>query len=211
MRVPLHKFREACRYPLTKPEVPFGFKAVIIVNVFSIFLRNINQFKAQFVMTPEESKPLCCFRNIGCNIRTKGFCYRLTILCCNGFKHLGHQREMIACITLITVAKIFHNLFRFLTGFGEQQCVRPDIIEDSLKKLNDGMCLGKVLTGCSIFFPEVWNGICSETVDTLFHPEEEIASHFNKYLRVFEIQIRLKFKESMKEIPVAIFLPVAFA
>ena len=149
----IHQLRQTRRDSLPQAEIPFGFFAVAIMDILSILLRYIYQFKAEFIVATQKSKPLACMGNYRSYLLTQCAKNWSIIFGSEGFEDLWHQRKMITGMTFVTLAKIFHHFFRFLTSLCQKQRIGSDIINHCPKKLNYHMSHGQVFAVGAFFLP----------------------------------------------------------
>ena len=112
---------------------------------------------------------------------------------CNGVPGGCHRRYVVQHMALrfFQSSEVRNNLFRLHDNLAEQQNARADDLGDHTHHADNGMYLRQVTAGGAELFPDVWNGIDADDIDSLVDEIEHVVDHLIEDNRVRIVQIPL--------------------
>jgi len=109
-----------------------------------------------------------------------------------GMEHQGRQRKIIDHLGFIgSVAEVGDIVLVRDVGFGEQDDLRGDDIQQFAHKLHDGMGFRQMGATGAQGFPEIGYGIEADDAGALGDVKQEDIKEFQQNVRISEIQVDL--------------------
>ena len=128
---------------------------------------------------------------------------------CNRVPGGCHRRYVVQhmAFRFLECSEVRNNLFRLHDNLAEQQNARADDLGDHTHHADNGMYLRQVTAGGAELFPDVWNGIDADDIDSLVDEIEHVVDHLIENNRVRIVQIPLVWVECCHDKFVTVLSP----
>ena len=118
-----------------------------------------------------------------------------------------HNREVEDHVEALALAVELHGLGRRLIGLGDEHRVRVVGVHEGANLFHKLNCFRQGLAAYTVALKEISNGIETQAVQALVHPEGQNFEYFLLHGRVIVVQIRLVGVEAVEVVLAALFVP----